>query len=115
MNTASSVSHWRIDNVTVAEAGAASIIGKTVDETTGATTVKVSVDAKAYTATPVLATFASDRLVAADFADVTLSADGATADLALADSYDEAVLYLWNGLGGAPFMEAWDITAELAE
>lgn len=118
LNTAESVSHWRIDNVTVTEAGAASYISKTVDEETGATTVKLNVDAITYTATPILATFKGDRLVAADFVDtvdVALSADGAVVDLVAGGEYDEAVLYLWKGIGGAPLMEAWDITANLAD
>ncbi len=115
LNTEKSISHWKIDNVMVAEAGAASIIGKTVNEETAATTLTVNVDAKEYTATPVLATFAGDRLVAADFEDVTLSADGAKVDFAVAAGAEKAVLYLWNGLGGAPLMEAWDVTANLAE
>ena len=115
LNTAGSISHWKLDNVMVAEAGAASIISKTVDEETGATTLKVNVDANSYTATPIVATFAGDRLVAADFEDVTLSTDGEEVDFTVAAGTKKAVLYLWNGLGGASFMEAWDITANLAE
>ncbi len=108
LNTAGSISHWRIDNVMVAEAGAASILSATAEGDN--VSAKLSVDAKEYAATPVLATYNEDRLVAVDFADVTLSADGAEADLAVSGAYDEAIVYLWNGLGGAPFMEAWDIT-----
>lgn len=108
LNTAESISHWRIDNVMVAEAGAASIISATAEG--DAVSAKISVDAKEYTATPVLATFVGNRLAAVDFADVDLSAEGAEVDLAVSGAYDEAIVYLWNGLGGAPFMETWDIT-----
>ena len=115
LNTAGSISHWRIDNVMLTEAGAASLIGKTVDEETGATTLKFNVDAKAYATTPVFATFNGDRLVSADFEDVTLSADGAEVEFAVPSGCEEAVLYLWDGIGGAPVMEAWDVTEYIAE
>lgn len=107
---------WKIDNIIMTEAAAASlcVVEKAAD---GTVDVTVSADAISDTITPVLALYNENRLVAVDWDTKDNTAFGVSADLAVAGSYDEVKLFVWDGFENAtPLMATpWDITEHLAD
>ncbi len=108
---ADKVHHWLIDNVMIAELGAAALKGATVAD--GTVTAELSMDAGVAVATPVLALYKEGRLVAVDYSynEATFGVDGADVTLTATGDYDQACVLLWND--GTPVMEEFDITSNL--
>ncbi len=104
------VCNWRVDNILITKAAAASLTS--INAADGIVAMTVSADAISDTITPVLALYSGSRLVDVDWDTKANSTEGISADLQANGSYDEAKLFVWDGFeNGTPLMATpWDIT-----
>lgn len=106
---------WAVDNFTITELGAESLVYATKedDTVTACINVDAGVDTKAtgITVTPILALYKGDRLVDATFEKATINDyDGEQKILKASGDYDKAIILLWKSIGGTPILNTWDIT-----
>lgn len=108
---ADKVHHWLIDNVMIAELGAAALKSATVAD--GTVNAELSMDAGVATATPILALYKEDRLVDVDYRynEANFGVDGADVTLTASGDYDKAYVLLWDET--TPVMKTFDITSNL--
>ncbi len=106
--------NWRVDNIVMTEAAAASL--PAIDATGDAVAVTVSADAISETITPILALYNGGRLVDVDWDAKAAATEGVSAELTATGEYDEAIVFIWDGFENRiPLREAWDITDIIAE